>query len=70
MRTDEIPDRPEVAQASRRAVRRTHLQIVAAALVITLAGFCAATARLFIWPARGMPARVDAIVVLGGKGTG
>jgi uncharacterized SAM-binding protein YcdF (DUF218 family) len=27
-----------------------------------------ATARLFVWPARGMPARVDAIVVLAGPG--
>jgi uncharacterized SAM-binding protein YcdF (DUF218 family) len=30
--------------------------------------FVAATGRLFIWPAQGMPARVDAIVVLGGPG--
>lgn len=26
------------------------------------------TARLFVWPATGMPAKVDAIVVLGGPG--
>lgn len=37
---------------------------VAAVLIL----FCAATARLFVWPASGMPARVDAIVVLGGQG--
>jgi uncharacterized SAM-binding protein YcdF (DUF218 family) len=30
--------------------------------------FCAATARLLIWPPQGMPARVAAIVVLGGRG--
>jgi uncharacterized SAM-binding protein YcdF (DUF218 family) len=30
--------------------------------------FAVATGRLFIWPARGMPAHVDAIVVLGGPG--
>jgi uncharacterized SAM-binding protein YcdF (DUF218 family) len=35
-------------------------------LVLVL--FTAATARLFVWPARGMPARVDAIVVLAGPG--
>ena len=28
----------------------------------------AATGRLFIWPAQGMPARVDAIILLGGPG--
>lgn len=38
------------------------------ALGIMLAVFCAASARLFIWPAQGMPARVNAIVVLGGPG--
>jgi hypothetical protein len=36
------------------------------ALVVIAAG--AATARLFIWPARGMPARVSAIVMLNGPG--
>ena len=30
--------------------------------------FCAVTAHLFVWPATGMPARVDAVVVLGGPG--
>ena len=30
--------------------------------------FCAATALLFIWPASGMPARVNAIVMLAGPG--
>ena len=29
---------------------------------------CAATARLFVWPAQGMPARVSAIVLLAGPG--
>ncbi|MGI8446906.1 MAG: hypothetical protein ACR2MP_06945 [Streptosporangiaceae bacterium] len=35
---------------------------------VLLATFCAATARLFVFPARGMPGRVDAIVVLDGRG--
>lgn len=64
MLTDEVPDRPEAAQASRRAVRRR----LAEALIILLVGLCAASGRLFIWPAQGMQARVDAIVVLGGPG--
>ena len=37
-------------------------------LIILLAVVCAASGRLFVWPAQGMPARVDAIVVLGGPG--
>jgi uncharacterized SAM-binding protein YcdF (DUF218 family) len=68
MLTDGVPDRPGVAQASRRAVRRRRLRTVAGVLLILLGAFGAATARLFIWPAQGMPAHVDAIVVLGGPG--
>lgn len=44
--------------------RRRVLAACGTALLI----FCAVTARLFIWPARGMPARVDAIVMLAGPG--
>jgi hypothetical protein len=46
--------------------RRRRFLIAAAALL--LAAFGAATARLFVWPERGMPARVDAIVMLNGPG--
>ncbi|HEX7996502.1 MAG TPA: hypothetical protein VF506_21490 [Streptosporangiaceae bacterium] len=38
--------------------------MLAAALIILVA----ATARLFVWPARGMPSRVSAIVMLAGPG--
>jgi len=48
-----------------RPRRRRFLFAVAALL---LAVFCAATARLFMWPERGLPARVDAIVMLNGPG--
>jgi len=34
------------------------------AVAVAFIAFCAATGRLFIWPAQGMPARVDAIVML------
>ena len=68
MLSDEIPGRPEGAQVSRRAVRRRRRRKLVAALIVLLAGVCVASARLFIWPAQGMPARVDAIVVLGGPG--
>jgi hypothetical protein len=39
-----------------------------AAAAIVVAVFAAVTGRLFIWPASGMPARVDAIVMLNGPG--
>jgi hypothetical protein len=37
-------------------------------LVAAVVAFTAATARLFIWPDRGMPAQVSAIVMLNGSG--
>jgi uncharacterized SAM-binding protein YcdF (DUF218 family) len=47
----------------RRVIRR--ILIGLAVLVLLLA---AATARLIVWPASGMPSRVDAIVMLAGPG--
>ena len=38
------------------------------ALLIVLAGFSVITARLFVWPPQGMPAHVEAIVMLDGPG--
>jgi uncharacterized SAM-binding protein YcdF (DUF218 family) len=38
------------------------------AIVTVIVAFCTISARLFVFPAMGMPARVDAIVVLGGTG--
>ena len=46
-----------------RGWRRTLVTIAALAAVC-----CAVTARLFVWPATGLPARVDAIVMLAGPG--
>jgi hypothetical protein len=37
-------------------------------LAVLLVAACAATARLFVWPAQGMPARVSAIVMLDSPG--
>lgn len=37
-------------------------------LIVLVVGFSTITARWFIWPPQGMPARVDAIVVLDGIG--
>ena len=39
-----------------------------AVLAVIVVTFCAVTARLFVWPAQGMPARVSAIVMLAGPG--
>ena len=43
-------------------------QKVVAVLALAVIVLGAATARLFIWPDRGMPARVSAIVMLNGPG--
>lgn len=40
----------------------------AAAALLVLVLFVAVTARLFVFPARGMPAHVDAVVMLDGSG--
>jgi hypothetical protein len=58
---------PGQAPAPRNPGRRRR-RIIAAALAVLVAAFCATTARLFMFPARGMPAHVDAIVMLGGRG--
>jgi uncharacterized SAM-binding protein YcdF (DUF218 family) len=69
MMADQVPDRSEVAQPDRRAVRRRHWRTLAAALIIVVALLCGATGLLFVWPSgQGIPARVGAIVVLGGQG--
>lgn len=54
-----------LAGTTRRGSRR---RIAMAALAVVIAGFCASTARLFVWPAQGMPAHVDAVVMLNGPG--
>jgi hypothetical protein len=51
--------------AIRAPVRKRHWRLVVVVLVMTIG---AATARLFIWPDQGMPARVSAIVMLDGPG--
>ena len=46
--------------------RRWRFLMAATALLVAVFG--AATARLFVWPERGMPGHVDAIVMLNGPG--
>ncbi|MEP7023268.1 MAG: YdcF family protein [Actinomycetota bacterium] len=48
--------------------RRTRWRRVALGLAVMVAVFSAATARVLIWPAQGMPPRVSAIVMLNSPG--
>jgi hypothetical protein len=50
---------------SRRCKRRIRVLI---ALAVAVVAACAATARLFVWPEQGMPARVSAVVMLDSPG--
>jgi uncharacterized SAM-binding protein YcdF (DUF218 family) len=52
--------------APSRRGKRWHKVLIALAAVFLI--LCTATARLFVWPAQGMPSRVDAIVMLDGPG--
>jgi len=55
-------------QASRlRPGRRWAWRLLAATAVLVVA-FSAATARLLVWPAQGMPEHADAIVMMAGPG--
>jgi hypothetical protein len=57
--------RSSAADGRRRAGAWRRALAVMAAIVVA---FCAVTARLLVWPAQGMPARVSAIVMLAGPG--
>jgi hypothetical protein len=50
---------------SRRGKRWRKPLLALAGVIIT---FCAATARLFVWPDQGIPPRVSTIVMLDGPG--
>ena len=60
--------RRKATTAEQRNGRRKRLRYAVIVLVVLLIGFSAITARWFVWPAQGMPARVDAIVMLNGVG--
>jgi uncharacterized SAM-binding protein YcdF (DUF218 family) len=52
----------------RRGVSSRRRRRALAAIAAVIAVFCLMTARLFVWPAVGMPAHVSAIVMLAGPG--
>ena len=63
--TDEVPEQStQLGDVPRR--RRRRRTLLAVTLVAVLVAFCGLTARLFVFPASGMPAHVDAIVMMNG----
>lgn len=65
-RGDKVPGTRRPAPAKSRSRRRRRLRRIVIALLIILAVFVVTTARLFVWPQQGMPAHVDAIIMLDG----
>jgi hypothetical protein len=65
--TDQVPAGSADAAPGQRKRRIRWRTIGLTALVLVVA-FGAATVRLFVWPATGMPARVNAIVMMDGPG--
>jgi hypothetical protein len=61
----EVQEPPGAVSRSHGPSRRRRLLAAAATLVVALG---VVSARLFIWPAQGMPAPVSAIVLLAGPG--
>ena len=58
----------ERSKGTASSVVRRRQRRVAVGVVIVAALFVAATVRLFVFPAQGMPAHVDAVVMLDGPG--
>jgi hypothetical protein len=64
----EVPISSDGIAARPRSRRGRRWRRALIALAVILVAACAATARLFVWPAQGMPARVSAIVMLDSPG--
>ena len=64
----DAPGPADSTAASSLKRRRKRWRSVAVTLIVIVIVVSTATARLFIWPDRGMPARVSAIVMLNGTG--
>jgi hypothetical protein len=60
--------RRQVGTDARRAWWRRRRWHIASVIAVLFVAFCVATAMLLVWPQQGMPARVDAIVMLNGPG--
>jgi len=66
--TDEVPEAAPGLARSRTSRRRRRRRVLVAALAVAILAFCGLTARLFLFPAQGMPGHVDAIVMMDGPG--
>jgi hypothetical protein len=66
--TNEVPDASAGTVDDRAPRRRKRRMAVIGTIAAVFLAFCGLTARLFIFPASGMPARVDAIVMMAGPG--
>jgi hypothetical protein len=66
--TNEVPDASAGTVDDRAPRRRKRRMVVIGTITAVFLAFCGLTARLFIFPASGMPARVDAIVMMAGPG--
>jgi len=60
--------RSAMNRSSAPSGRRRRIRLAFAALAAVFVVFCLITARLFVWPTRGMPAHVSAVVMLAGPG--
>jgi hypothetical protein len=66
--TNEVPDASAGTADDRAPRRRKRRMVVIGAIAAVFLAFCGLTARLFVFPASGMPAHVDAIVMMAGPG--
>src|SRR5450755_4518188 len=66
--TNEVPDASAGTVDDRAPRRRKRRMVVIGTITAVFLAFCALTARLFIVPVSGMPAHVDAIVMMAGPG--
>ena len=68
MLTNEVPDASAGSADDRAPRRRKRRLVVIGTITALFLAFCGLTARLFIFPVSGMPAHVDAIVMMAGPG--
>jgi uncharacterized SAM-binding protein YcdF (DUF218 family) len=66
--TNEVPDSSAGTVDDRAPRRRKRRTVLIATIAAVFLAFCGLTARLFIFPVSGMPAHVDAIVMMAGPG--
>ena len=69
MLTNEVPDASAGTADDRAPRRRKRRMVVIGTIAAVFLAFCGLTARLFVFPASGMPAHVDAIVMMAARAT-